>query len=53
MFMSVNSLYFHIIHIDLYVPPNLVGEHNIDESMVGGANILEAERHDVVVVKMI
>lgn len=41
---------YHVIYIDLKVLPYLEGEHWVYELLVGGANILEAEGHDIVVL---
>lgn len=42
--------YYHVIYIDLQVLPYLVREHNIYDPLVGRTNVLEAERHDFVVL---
>lgn len=47
------SFLYHAINIYLYVLPNLVGEHTIHESLVGGTNILKADEHDIVVVVIV
>lgn len=46
----LNGIHYHVIDIDFYVPPCLVGEYNIHESLVCGANNLEIEGHDIVLV---
>lgn len=54
MTASLDSFKYHIIDVDLQVLPYLVGEDNIHESQVSGANVLEVEDHDnVLVVSMI
>ena len=41
----------HVIDIDLHHLANLVGEHLVDEALVGGLHILEAEVHDLVAIQ--
>lgn len=53
MVVPLDSLHYHIINIDLYVPPNMVGEHDVHDSLVGGANIVEVEGCDIIVVVVV
>lgn len=49
MVASFNSFNYHVINIDLRVSPYLVNEDSVHEQLVGGASVLEAEGHAIVV----
>lgn len=50
MIVLFDSLHYHIVNINLYVAPNFMGKHITHESLIGGANIIEVEGHDIIVV---
>ena len=41
----------HVVHIYLYVPPNLFTEHLVYQPLVRGPCVLQAEGHDLVTVE--
>ena len=41
----------HIVHIYFYIPPNLLAEHLVYQSLVHGSRVLRTERHDSVAIK--
>lgn len=43
MIMPFCGFHYHVIDIDLQIPPYPVGEYDLHELMVCGANILEVE----------
>ena len=47
LFFALNE---HVVHIDLYVPPNLLAKHPIYQSLVCGPRILQTERHNPVAI---
>lgn len=54
MVAPYSGFHYCFINIELQVLPYMVEEHIVQESQVGGSNVLEAERHDIrVVVAMI
>lgn len=42
------AFYQHVIHINLHIPPNLMCEHFIHQSLVCGSHVLKSERHQFV-----
>ena len=50
MFGCYLTLYYHVINIDLNALPKLWLEHSSHPSLVCGPHILQAERHDFVMV---
>lgn len=40
----------HVIDIYLVVPPNLMGEDNVHESLVCGTNVFEDGGDDIIIV---
>ena len=40
----------HVVHIDRYVPPNLLAEHLVYQSLVCGPRILQTKRHNPVAI---
>lgn len=50
MLMPICWLDNYFVDIYLEVPFDMMGDHNVNESLVGGVNAFEAERHDVIVV---
>lgn len=45
-----DTLKFYVIDIDIHFYPYLVGKDNIHEALVGCVNILNIEKHDIIVV---
>ena len=50
MGFSFPTFYKHIVYIDFHIPPYLLGEHLIHQSLIGGTCILLSEWHDFVVI---
>ena len=50
MVFSFETLYQHIVHICFYIPPQLMLEKLVHQSLVNGASVLQLERHDLVTV---
>ena len=53
MIVPLDSFNYHIIYIDIQVPLYLVGKYSINETLVGGVDLLEVKGHDIVVVPII
>ena len=53
MVMPICHLDNHFFDIYFKVLSDMMIEHNVHESLIGGANIFEDERHDVVVVALV
>ena len=51
MVILVQTLHQHIIHVNLDIPPNLVREHFVHQSLVRCPRVLESERHHLVAKK--
>ena len=51
MGFSFPTFYKHIVYIDFHIPPYLLGEHLIHQSLIVGAYILQSERHDFVAIQ--
>jgi len=41
----------HVVHIYLYIPPNLLTEHLVYQPLVCGSCVLQAEWHDPVIIE--
>ena len=48
LFFTLNE---HIVHIYFYVPPNLLAEHLVYQSLECGSRVLQIERHDSVAIE--
>ena len=48
MIFLPSALYQHVIHIDLDIPPNLLREHFVHESLIRCACGLQTEGHHLV-----
>ena len=48
LFFTLNE---HIVHIYFYVPPNLLAEHLVYQSLECGSCVLQIERHDSVAIE--
>ena len=46
-----SAFYYHVVNIDLNIPPNLVGKHFVHEPLIRRACVLEAEQHHFVTEK--
>ena len=51
MILLFFTLEKHVVHIYFYVPPNLLAEHLVYQSLVHGSRILQTGRHDPVAVE--
>ena len=51
MFLLFFTLDEHVVHIYFHVPPNLLAEHLVYQSMVRGSRILQTKRHDPIAIK--
>ena len=45
------TLDMHVVHIYLYVPPNLLAEHLVYQSLVRGPHILQTQRHSPIAIQ--
>lgn len=53
MTMPFCGLHYHVVDADFHILHYLVGEYGVHKSLVGGACILEVERHGIMIVVVV
>ena len=47
MIVLLQALYQHVVYVNLHIPPNLMCEHFVHQSLICGTYVLEPKWHHI------